>query len=386
MQIALLVIDSGGIGAAPDAAAFGDVGANTIGHALARCPVKLPHLDAMGLGALLETGGGVSLTGAACKIAPLANGKDTLAGHWEMMGLVVEQPFRTYPQGFPAEVVDQLQNAFGRPLLGNRPASGTAIIAELGPAHLKTGYPIVYTSADSVLQIAAHESIVPLDTLYQWCQAARHIMQGPHLVGRIIARPFVGQPGAFIRTPNRHDYAVAPWGETMVDRLQNAGVETVAIGKIGDIFSGQGFDRRLSTKSNADGLDQAVQVLLEPRYDRFVFVNLVEFDSHYGHRRDPAGYVQALAELDAKLPDIWSALQPGDQLWISADHGCDPTFPGSDHTREWLPWLTFGSSVAPQIGPARQSLADIGATLGGLFQVTTVGPGRPWRALLTSDA
>lgn len=389
VQVVLIVIDSGGIGEAPDARSYGDEGANTIGHALERAGnPHLPHLSAMGLEWLLgdptPKGSWKSpeCLGAATKLSPRAQGKDTLAGHWEMMGLVVDHPFQTYPEGFPAMVVKALTDAFGLPILGNRPASGTAIIEELGALHMKTGQPIVYTSADSVLQIAAHESVVPLDRLYQWCLAARAIMQGPHLVGRIIARPFIGEPGAFVRTAHRHDYAVAPWSETMVDRLQNAGVETVAIGKIGDIFSRQGFDTTVSTKSNRDGLKRTVEVAGAGGGDRFVFVNLVEFDSHYGHRRDPLGYVMGLQELDAFLPDIWGVLDPQDQLWITADHGCDPTFPGSDHTREWVPWLTYGSRIEPQIGEDRHTLADIGATLGALFQVTTVGPGRPWRALV----
>ena len=387
MQVVLIVIDSGGIGAAPDAGRFGDDGANTIGHALAANPgVLLPHLDAMGLGQLaaqVHIAGG-PLNGAAARVAPRANGKDTLAGHWEMMGLVVAEPFRTYPSGFPPEVVEALTRAFGRPILGNKAASGTDIIAELGAGHVQTGHPIVYTSQDSVLQIAAHEAVVPVEQLYAWCAQARDIMQGPNLVGRIIARPFIGEPGHFVRTPNRHDFAVLPYAETMVDRLQDAGIETVAIGKIGDIFSRRGFDRVIPTTSNLDGLAKTAAVAGEPAFDRFVFVNLVEFDSHYGHRRDPSGYVHALAELDGMLPRLWESLADGDQLWITADHGCDPTFRGTDHTREWVPWLAWGSKVPSLVGQDRDTLADIGATLGGMFQVTTVGPGRPWRALLTS--
>lgn len=387
MQVVLIVVDSGGIGDAPDASRFGDAGTNTIGHAIqAAGGAALPNLAAMGLSRLVPDAGmaDVPLRGAAVKVAPLANGKDTLAGHWEMMGLVVEEPFRTYPDGFPSDLVEQLERAFGRPLLGNKAASGTQIIAELGASHMETGRPIVYTSADSVLQIAAHEDIVPLDELYRWCTLAREIMRGPNLVGRIIARPFVGTPGYFVRTANRHDFAVAPWADTMVDRLEQAGIDTVAIGKIGDIFSRQGFAKTITTTSNLDGLQKTLSAMQAPGFDRFIFVNLVEFDSHYGHRRDPAGYVQALGELDQMLPKLWERLEPGDQLWISADHGCDPTAPGSDHTREWLPWLAFGSRVPALVDEPRAALADIGATLGGLFQVTTVGPGHPWRSLLTT--
>lgn len=388
MQVIMIVIDSGGIGAAPDAERFGDVGANTIQHAIeAVGGANLPHLAAMGLGHLVTISGTspAELRGAAVKVSPRANGKDTLAGHWEMMGLLVQEPFRTYPDGFPPEVVATLEKAFGCPMLGNRAASGTAIIEELGARHLETGWPIVYTSADSVLQIAAHEAVVPLDTLYSWCERARQVMEGPHRVGRIIARPFMGSLGHFTRTANRHDYAVAPWQDTMVDRMAEAGIETVAIGKIGDIFSGHGFDRHVTTMSNQDGLDKTLDVVQEPRFDRFVFTNLVEFDSHYGHRRDASGYVRALEELDAFLPVIWEAMAPEDQLWITADHGCDPTFPGSDHTREWVPWLTYGERIPRLIDKPRTTLADMAATLAGHWQLTTVGPGQPWRTLLRED-
>ena len=385
MQVILLVIDSGGVGEAPDAKRFGDVGSNTIQHAIeAVGGANLPHLNAMGLGELvpaLKKRSG-QLKGASVKIAPRANGKDTLAGHWEMMGLLVKEPFRTYPEGFSKEVLEQLEHAFGCPILGNRAASGTQIIAELGQEHMRTGYPIVYTSADSVLQIAAHEEVVPLNTLYQWCQSAREVMQGPNLVGRIIARPFVGKPGAFVRTFNRHDYAVVPWGPTMVDQLQAAGIETVAIGKIGDIFSRHGFDTLIPTSGNLDGLEKTCQAALEPPKDRFIFVNLVEFDSHYGHRRDAKGYVRALEELDGMLPKIWNALSSTDQIWITADHGCDPTFIGTDHTREWVPWLTYGPSILPEAGEPRSTLADIGATLGKLFHTDILGSGTPWSHLL----
>lgn len=385
MQVVVIVIDSGGIGAAPDAEKWGDLGANTITHALeAVGGADLPHLAAMGLGHLTALPGTapVALKGSAAKLAPRAEGKDTLAGHWEMMGLLVDEPFRTYPEGFPPPVVDALTQAFGRPLLGNRPASGTRIIEELGPEHMKTGWPIVYTSADSVLQIAAHEEVVPLETLYEWCQKARSIMQGPNLVGRIIARPFRGTPGHFQRTASRHDYAVEPWSETMVDRIQEAGIETVAVGKIGDIFSQHGFDQHIKTVSNLDGLEKTGQVLEGQAFDRFIFTNLVEFDSHYGHRRDARGYVRALLELDGKLDDIWSRLGDEDQLWITADHGCDPTFAGTDHTREWVPWLTYGARIPREIAEPRSTLADLAATLAGLWQLTPLGTGHPWRALL----
>ena len=388
MRIALVVIDSGGIGAAPDAARFGDAGASTIHHALEAHPVPLPHLAAMGLGALTALPGTrrAPLHGSARRLHPRAAGKDTLAGHWEMMTEVVAEPFPTYPHGFPGEVRAELEKAFGRPLLGNRPASGTAIIQDLGAEHIKTGRPIVYTSADSVLQIAAHEEVVALNQLYAWCRAARAIMTGRHRVGRIIARPFVGRPGAFVRTPHRHDYAVAPGPGIFTAVLEAAGVETVAIGKIWDIFSGIGFGSPHPTASNADGL-QATLTALRGVGDRaLVFTNLVDFDSHFGHRRDPRGYAEALSELDAWVPEALAALGPDDQLWITADHGCDPTWRGSDHTREDSPLIIAGPEVAANVLHPGDTLADIAATLADAFQVAPPGVGRSvWREVTTTD-
>jgi phosphopentomutase len=280
-------------------------------------------------------------------------------------------------------VIQELERRFGRPILGNEAASGTEIINRLGPQHLKTGWPIVYTSADSVLQIAAHESVVGVETLYQWCQLAREVMQGPYRVGRIIARPFVGEPGHFVRTPRRHDFTVEPPWPTQVDYLAQAGVQTVAIGKIADIFSGRGFQQRIPTQSNWDGLQKTHDILsASAKSPQFVFVNLVDFDSQYGHRRDPAGYAQALRQLDEFLPQWWAALGPSDQLWISADHGCDPTYRGTDHTRETLPWLAYGPRLSPAVGGARHGLSDIAATLAALFAVPPVGSGQVARELV----
>lgn len=386
MRVTLLVIDSGGIGDAPDAIRFGDSGANTIEHTAAAVGgLSLPNLVAMGLHQLVPSPDirGGELQGAASLIHPHANGKDTLAGHWEMMGLTVTTPFRTYPEGFPASVVNALSQVFGQPILGNEVASGTEIMDRLGARHLETGWPIVYTSADSVLQIAAHEDRVPIKTLYAWCQAARDLMQGPNLVGRIIARPFVGEPGSFVRTANRHDYAVRPWAPTQVDVLAQNGIKTVAVGKIGDIFSGQGFQEQVRSQSNLDGLQKTWEILQRPGTGpEFVFVNLVEFDSHWGHRRNPQGYANGLRELDGFLPRLWHVLGDDDQLWITADHGCDPTYPGTDHTRENLPWLVWGPSVTRQIGEPRTTLADIGATLAAMFATPTIGDGQAWETLV----
>ncbi len=373
MVVALLVIDSGGIGDAPDAAAFGDHGASTIAHALAAHPLPLPHLAAMGLSDLIPLTGTdpVPVSGASAAINPRARGKDTLAGHWEMMGEVLEEPFRTYPEGFPADVVEQLETAFDRAILGNRAASGTAIIEELGECHMRTGRPIVYTSADSVLQIACHEEVVPLETLYAWCRAARSIMTGPRRVGRIIARPFVGSPHGFVRTAHRHDYAVAPPAGIFTERFRAAGVQMEAVGKIWDIFSGRGFQTARPTASNREGLELTAALARDLRaHERaLVFTNLVEFDSHYGHRRDPDGYARALQELDAALPALQEALGADGQLYITADHGCDPTLAGSDHTREQVPLLAAGAGIRPGRIGDRNTLADIGATLGELFSV-----------------
>lgn len=385
MQIAIVVIDSGGIGEAPDSARFGDPGANTIGHAVAAAQgPPLPHLAAMGLSRLVPLAGTgpVSLEGVAYPVHPAANGKDTLAGHWEMMGILVSEPFRTYPDGFPPIVVQALERAFGRPILGNVAASGTDIMAALGEEHIKTGWPIVYTSADSVLQIAAHEDVVPVDLLYRWCAAARDIMRGEHLVGRIIARPFTGVAGAFRRTSGRHDFTLAPPWPTMVDVLSGAGVDTVAVGKIGDIFSGQGFRRHYPTIDYLDGLERTRALLAEGASDRLIFTNLVEFDSHFGHRRDAAGYARALGVLDAFLPRLTEVLGPDDQLWITADHGCDPTYGGTDHTRETVPWLATGPALTPSVGGARHTLADLAATLGLLWGIEAVGEGEPARELV----
>jgi phosphopentomutase len=386
MTIVLVVVDSGGIGAAPDADRFGDAGADTLGHALAVRPAPLGQLDRLGLGRLYGRSDAPAPDGAAFRVHPAAAGKDTLAGHWEMMGVVVRTPFPTYPDGFPPDVVAQLEAAFGRPLLGNRPASGTAIIEELGPAHLATGRPIVYTSADSVLQIAAHEEVVPVATLYAWCEAARRIMTGPHAVGRIIARPFVGTPGRFVRTARRHDWPVLPPPEILTRRLAAAGVEVVGIGKIDDIFAHQGITTAYRTQSNADGLSRTLAELGRPAAGpRLIFTNLVDFDSLWGHRRDPVGYVAGLEALDAWVGAARAALGPVDQLWITADHGCDPTWPGSDHTREDVPWLAVGPAVRPGTLGARSTLADLGATLAEAFGVEPPAVGRSAWGVLVSD-
>lgn len=390
----LLVIDSGGIGAAPDAGAFGDRGANTLRHVMAARDLSLPNLTRMGLGVILGLKAAPRPEGWAARVHPESAGKDSMAGHWAMMGMVIDRPFRTYPEGFPAGLRERLVQALGTPVLGMEIASGTEIVERLGPEHLGTGYPIVYTSADSVLQIAAHEERIAVDRLYELCEAARRVMQGEDLVGRIIARPFVTRGGRFVRTDERRDFTVAPPGESVLTRLANGHVNTVGIGKIGDIFSGQGLRRSEHARDNQDALERTARLLESENEDEhegrrspdgrspenlFVFTNLGDFDTKWGHRRDVDGYAAGLIALDAFLPRLTGCLGPLDQLWISADHGCDPTYQGTDHTREDVPWLVAGPGLVDCQPPkeVRMGMADIGATLCALFDVDRGGlPGQ----------
>ncbi|MBC5825945.1 MAG: phosphopentomutase [Candidatus Eremiobacteraeota bacterium] len=344
-SVIVLVIDSGGIGALRDAARFGDAeSANTIGNALVAARTSaLPNLAKLGLGLLVP---GVGLDAPATPMASwgrlceLSEGKDTITGHWEMMGIVIRNAFPTYPRGFPAEVVERFEAAIGRPVLGNKTASGTVIIEELGAEHMRTGKPILYTSADSVFQVAAHETVVPLETLWNWCALAREMLVPPHRVNRVIARPFAGEPGSFTRTAGRRDFAVAPPSPSVLDLLVRAGVPTCGLGKIQDIYCCQGIAAGARTATNAEGIAKTIE-WLDRGEGGFCFTNLNDFDSKYGHRRDADGYAKALIALDARLPDILNRLQLGDRLLITADHGCDPTAPGSDHTREFAPLLDY---------------------------------------------
>jgi phosphopentomutase len=310
-------------------------------------------------------------------MAERSAGKDTTTGHWEMMGVVLDQPFPTYPDGFPPEVIDAFSDAIGRGVLGNRPASGTEIIEELGPEHLETGRPIVYTSADSVFQIATNKRVVPLDQLYAWCEQARGLLKGEHAVGRVIARPFDGDPGSFTRTKERRDYALPPAGPTVLEALERAGVRTRGVGKIEDIFSRRGLVDSDHTGDNETSLDACVRFLREADGPTFVFANLVDFDMVYGHRRDAEGYARCLERLDARLPEVVAELGDGDWLFLTADHGCDPTAPGTDHTREFTPMVAFspGGTSGRHLGD-RTTFADLGATIAELFAVPPVGPGR----------
>jgi phosphopentomutase len=366
----ILVADSCGCGALPDAAEFGDEGSDTIGNtSRAVGGLKLPAMQAMGLGAVTPILGVPPAAKPAAfvgKMAERSKGKDTITGHWEMMGALLHEGLATFPKGFPAEILEPFVRETGAPgVLGNVVASGTAIIQELGEEHRRTGRPIVYTSADSVFQIAAHEGTIPLERLYEWCVVARRILD-PWRVARVIARPFVGTPGQYTRTYNRKDYAMPPPVPTVLERLVAAGVPVYGVGKIPDIFNRRGITEELHTEGNADGLARTA-ALLDRVKRGLVFVNLVDFDMLYGHRNDPAKYAQALEELDQALPGLLAKLRPGDLWALTADHGCDPTTPSTDHSREYVPLLAGGPGLGGGTLGIRGSLADLGATVAEAF-------------------
>lgn len=370
----VIVLDSVGIGETPDAANYGDVGSHTLGNtAWAVGGLSVPNMERMGLGniAILE---GVrpqtQPTAAYGKMAEVSAGKDTTTGHWELMGLHLLQPFPTYPNGFPAEVMDRFSAETGRGWLGNYPASGTVIIDVLGPEHIATGKSIVYTSGDSVFQIAAHEEIIPLEELYAMCRTARGILRGQHEVSRVIARPFVGSPGSFTRTANRRDYSVVPPQRTLLDAIKEAGQMVYAVGKIEDIFVGQGITDAVHTVSNMDGVDKTLAAMRERRDRGLIFTNLVDFDAKFGHRNNPQGYADALAQFDTRLPEIIAALAEDDILVLTADHGNDPTTPSTDHSREYVPVLLYGKPVRSGVNiGVRESFADLAATIADELQV-----------------
>jgi phosphopentomutase len=367
----VIVLDSVGCGAMPDAPQFGDAGADTLGHIRDAAGLSLPNLARLGLGRVVPgIGERGDPTGASGRMAEQSNGKDTTVGHWEMVGIVSETAFPTYPQGFPPEVLEPFERAIGRKVLAFGPYSGTDVIRDHGAEHVRTGRPIIYTSGDSVFQLAAHEDVIPPQQLWDMCAVARRLLDGPHRVGRVIARPFIGTPEAgFTRTANRHDYSVAPPSPTLLDRLTARGDAVVAVGKISDIYDGRGITRSLASKSNADGIDQTVALIGARGDEALVFTNLVEFDSHYGHRRDVTGYRDCLQAFDAALPRLLEALGPRDALFITADHGNDPTYRGTDHTREYVPLVAAGSTVRAADLGTLTSFADLGATLADNFDV-----------------
>lgn len=370
-RVVLVVLDSVGIGEMPDAAEYGDAGADTLGHALGSREVGIPNLRQMGLANIrrLPIDPVENPNGVFGKAATSSRGKDTTTGHWEMGGIITERPFPTYPDGFPLRVIEPFERAIGRKVLGNKPASGTEIIKELGELHVKSGRPIVYTSADSVFQIAAHEEIVPLEQLYEWCEVARGQLTGEDEVGRVIARPFIGEPGEFRRTEARQDYAIDPPEQTLLDRIKSAGLSVAAVGKIGSIFCHRGTTVELKAGNNNASVDQTL-LALETTGRGLIFTNLVDFDMLYGHRNDVEGYARSLEEFDARLPEIQRAMREDDLLVISADHGCDPGDISTDHTREYVPVLCWGHRARAGVDlGTRSSLADIGQTVAENFEV-----------------
>jgi phosphopentomutase len=369
-RVIWIVLDSVGIGEMPDAAQYGDAGSDTLGHIAQSRKLHLNNLCRMGLGNIRpfeRLPPDDKPIGAYGRCALASPGKDTTTGHWEMVGIHLEKPFPVYPNGFPPEVMEEFERRIGRATLGNKAASGTEIIEELGEEHMRTGSPIVYTSADSVFQVAAHEEVIPLFELYKTCETAREILRGKHEVGRVIARPFLGSPGSFSRTANRHDYAVPPPKGMLLDRLQEKGIEVFAVGKIFDVFLGRGIRDYEKTKSNADGMEKTLQAM-DSLESGMIFVNLVDFDQLYGHRNDVEGYARALEAVDDWLPSLESRLRADDLLILTADHGCDPTTTSTDHSREYVPLLVHGPHARAGVDlGTRKTLSDIGQTVAENF-------------------
>jgi len=376
-RIFLVILDGLGVGAMPDAAAFGDVGANTLRSVTSHPNAHISNLLRMGLGNI----DGVDFlpreaapTAAVGRLAELSPGKDTTVGHWEIAGVVSKYPLPTYQNGFPSQVIAQFSAVTGRKMLCNRPYSGTAVIADYGEEHMRTGDLIVYTSADSVFQIAAHEEVVPLEQLYEYCRIAREILVDEHGVGRVIARPFVGEPGAFTRTENRRDFSLLPPEKTILDILSAAGLDVITIGKVDDIFAGQGITKRVKSKSNREAMDK-LNEQLQQDFGGLCFCNLVDFDMLYGHRRDVGGFARALSEFDAWIPTFIKNMRAQDILILTSDHGCDPAFPGNDHTREYAPLVVVGQSESPQNLGTRSTFADVAATIAEYFDLDFDTPG-----------
>ncbi len=368
-RVTLIVTDSLGIGELPDAAKYGDAGANTLGHIMDHNPnLKLPNLKKLGFFNIDGAADGRfkvdAPIGSFAKLGEKSVGKDTITGHWEIAGLYTEIPFKTYPDGFPKSFIEEYEKAIGSKILGNCTASGTAIIEELGPEHEKTGCPIVYTSADSVFQIAANTAVIPIERLYEICEIARKMLVGDVACGRVIARPYVkNADGTRTRTSQRHDYAVSPTGKTVLDYVSESGMTSYTVGKISDIFNGQGVTKSVHTDNNMDGVDKTIEALKED-FEGFIFTNLVDFDSQYGHRRDVEGYGRAIEEFEARLPEIMGAMKDGDVLMICADHGNDPIHTGWDHTREYIPFVAYGAKVKSGVNlGVRSTFADIGASI-----------------------
>lgn len=386
-RVIIFVLDSVGIGALPDAEEFGDKGVNTLGHiAEAAEDFKIDNLKALGIGnipGLDAIEASDSPKAAYGRLGEVSQGKDTTSGHWEIAGLHLHEPFKTYPNGFPKSVIDAFEEATGRGVLCNKPASGTTIIKELGEKHMETGDVIVYTSADSVFQIAAHEEIVPLEELYDMCEFARELLKGENQVARVIARPFIGEDAeSFTRTANRHDYSLDPFGETILELAKNKGYDVEAVGKVVDIFNGVGITKSVHTKSNMDGIDQTIK-FLDHDTKGILFTNLVDFDAKYGHRRNVEGYQQAIEDFDKRLPEILEAMKDDDIIIFTADHGNDPTYTGTDHTREYVPALIYGKEIkaGADIG-TRKSFADIAATIADIFNIDGLEHGESFKDII----
>lgn len=373
-RVFLVVMDSVGIGEAPDAEQFDDKGADTLGHIADHMGgLKMPHMGSLGLSNIRHIKGIEPADQPKAHYTTMveaSNGKDTMTGHWEIMGLYIDQPFRTFPDGFPDELLNEIKEKTGRGIVGNKPASGTEIIKELGEHHVKTGDLIIYTSADSVLQIAAHEDVIPPEELYEICELCRELtLDEKYMVGRVIARPFIGEPGAFERTSNRHDYALKPFGRTVMNEMEDSDLDVIALGKISDIYDGEGVTEAIRTKDNMDGMDQLVKSM-DKDFTGMSFLNLVDFDAKFGHRRDPQGYGEALEAYDERLPEVLEKMQDDDLLIITADHGNDPIHHGTDHTRELVPLIVYHNGIkAGQELDQRKTFADIGATVSENFSI-----------------
>jgi phosphopentomutase len=382
----IIILDSVGIGALPDSKSYGDEGVNTLENIAKVCGgIKLPNLVELGLGNIdgIENIDKVlNPKGAYGKADEISKGKDTTTGHWEIVGLKIEEPFKTYPDGFPKHIIEKFEEKIGRKVLGNKVASGTEIIKELGPEHVETGNPIVYTSADSVFQVAAHEGVIPLDELYEICSTAREMLRGEDQVARVIARPFIGEIGNFTRTANRRDYSLKPFDKTVLDFAKEKGLDVIAVGKIEDIFDGQGITEAVHTKSNMDGVDKTIEYLKADNKG-IIFTNLVDFDAKFGHRRNPEGYKEALEEFDKRMPEIIESLKEDDLLIITADHGNDPTYKGTDHTREYIPILVYGKNVKSAVNLGiRKSFADIGATIADILDTQIPKNGESFKDMI----
>ncbi len=373
----VIVLDSVGIGELPDASVYGDEGSNTLGNIARAVELGVPHLRRLGLDHLVEMGRRYTdtPTAARARMAEKSPGKDSVTGHWELMGIVLDRPFPVFPQGFPAEIIKEFERRIGRQVIGNRVASGTEIIDSLGAEHLRTGSPIVYTSADSVFQIAAHEGCIPIAEQYRMCEIAFELVVEGMGVGRVIARPFEGSPGSFSRTSRRHDYARPPARETLLDRLTDHGIDVSAVGKIFDLFAGRGIATHVTTANDSEGVD-GVLARMREQDTGFIFANLVDFDTVYGHRNDVAGYARNLEAFDSRLPEVLEALRPSDLLVVTADHGNDPTTPSTDHSREYVPILMTGRSVRAGVDLGTLStFADLGQSLADLFGVGSLEHG-----------